>query len=182
MLPFLVPVESHSGSRVPARVPEPVPEASAQWGRASGFTIEDPKADPWAMGEDADAEEARRGGFSITWPQKHIYTSRTIDMTPVWRRYDVAEVTAYDDPEVKIEVAVTRAMLFPIRSETLRYVGGGSYVLDPGGQAFEERVIHSYLLLELPILVPGWTIKAYGLTEGAWPTYRQEMFPPGPFA
>ncbi|MGR3593110.1 MAG: hypothetical protein ACU0B9_07345 [Limimaricola soesokkakensis] len=185
MLPFLVPVESHTNSRASSRPADPVPEAGAAWGQSSAFSIEDPDSaagDPRDEAESPEEEEKRRRGITIIWPQKHIYTSRTIDFSPVWRRYDIAEVTARDDPDVKIEVAVTRELLFPIRSETMKYVGGGSYVIHTGGRGYETRVVHSYLHLVLPILSPGWTIKEFGLTEGEWPDYPDEMFPPGPFA
>lgn len=170
MLPFIVPVDSHALDRARPKAAEPVTDAGAVWGRPAAL----------ALDAETEAEEARGGGMTLVMPQEHIYTSETVDMSPVWRRFDIVEISAIDEPGVTMRVVVTRELLFPLRSERMAYVGGGSYVLDPEGQPFEDREVHTFLHLVLPDPAPrGGRIIERGLTEGEWPRLPEEMFTPG---
>lgn len=174
VLPVAVPVSSHTQERVHV-APDPVPEVGLSWGRASEFSILDPA-------DDEAAEADRRGGLTIRWAPKHVWRDQTHDLSPVWRSYDVARIRAADDPDISIEVAFTRSMLFPIRTERVKYIGGGSYVVEDQGRPYEERVVHSYVRLDMPLPDLDLEIVDPGRVEGQWPDYPEEMFSPGQFS
>ena len=176
-LPIPVPVESFTRVResVP---PAPVPRVGLSWGQTAKFSVLDP-AD--RSGESESEEADRRGGLTIRWAPERVYRDQTYDMPPVWREYDVARVESEDDPEVTLDVSLTRSMLFPLGTQHMKYVGGGSYVVDDGGQPYQERIVHSFVRLDMPPPDGEWNIVETGLVEGQWPSYREEMFSPGKF-
>ena len=81
-----------------------------------------------------------------------------------------------------MDVAVTREVLIPIRSQVQKYIGGGSYVKDPEGLHYQDRLIHSFVHLTLLPPSAEWDVLQAGLIDGEWPKYPSELFTPGAFA
>jgi hypothetical protein len=111
-----------------------------------------------------------------------IDTIKTYRLNAVWRKYDIARITSVDDGSAFMDVAVTREVLIPIRSQVQKYIGGGSYVKDPEGLHYQERNIHTFVHLILLPPSAEWTIIQSDLIDGEWPTYPSELFTPGAFA
>lgn len=166
-LQTFTPVVSHqsvSGVLPPAA---PSPGVGSRWGKPASFTFEDPS-------EQAGGDLAGGGGVVVRWPEESRRTVKVTGVTPVWTRYEVWRIPSDSDPDTTMDVRVVKEVLLPIRSETQNYVGGGSYAR---GMPGEPRVIHTFLKLSIP--VPDLEgEKVDGGTEGAWPSYPTEMFPP----
>lgn len=181
---FPTPVQPHTYER--SRSPKARDETvRLVWGQTSQFSIVNPPTYPQEVEGEATIgamePSDENGGFVVRlWPEE-VWTEQTHRLSPVWRKFDVARIEADNDPATTMDVAVTTEVLIPIRSKVMKYTGGGSYVEDPGGLPYEERMIHSYLHLRLPPPRSDWLIVQRGVTEGVWPTYREEMFRPGTF-
>ena len=164
--PF-VPVESVTRDRAERQPPAPRPDVGHRWGKAARFTFDEPPD-----------EAERRKGLTIRWPAKYRHSVRVRNMTPVWRRFDVMRVKAETGAD-HVDVRVTREVLIPLGSSTQRFIGiGTGYVEDTGGAPYEERIVHSFLRLELP---PPSLVNAEKIDEGEegqWPDLPEEMVPP----
>ena len=168
--PF-VPIESVTRDRAHPEPPIPAPEVGLRWGAPAQFTFDEPTH-----------EAERRKGLTIRWPALHKKSVRVRNMTPVWRRFDVMRVKAETGTD-HVDVRVTREVLIPLGSSTQRFIGiGTGYVEDPGGAPHEERVVHSFLRLEIP---PPALVNAEKIEEGEegqWPDLPEEMVPPGRYS
>ena len=164
----VVPVDSHVDDRS-APVSIAVPEVGLCWGAEAQFEFDLPRE---------EAEARRRGGMTIRWPADTKHTVLVHDFTPVWRRYDVFRVRSEEDPDTYVDVRVTREALVPVEDTTQRFVGSIGYVEDPGRYGYEERVIHTYVHLQIPSPMSDQEKVGEG-TEGTWPSYPEDMFAPG---
>jgi hypothetical protein len=168
----IVLVDSHRQERAAPR-PVLAPAAGGvRWGKPAEF----------AFGRTAAAvENERRGGINEVDTDRRTIV-KVWNLSPVWRAFDVVEIESSENPDVKIEATVTRQMLVPVGSDTQNYVGGGiGYVEDPGDYGSELRMIHTFVLLDLPSPVPDAPVVDSG-EEGEWPDYPEEMLPPGKFS
>lgn len=168
---MIVLIESHTKARA-SRTPRPAPDAGARWGRASRFTF-DQSAE--------DAEMERRGGITLVWPAERIETVRVDNFTPVWRKIDAVKLPSTEDPNATEEVGITSELLFPISETRQKYIGGGTgYVEDAQGRPYEERIIHTFLLMRVPSPVPEAEVLRTE-EEGSWPDLPRELYSPGTF-
>ena len=169
---MIVLVESHTKARAQRTPPRPAPDSGARWGRASRFRFDQSAA---------DAEMEERGGVTLVWPAKRIKTTKVNNFTPVWRKIDIINLPSVAAPETMQEVAVTTEMLFPVSQTRQSYIGGGTgYVEDPGDQVYEDRIIHTFLLLRMPPPEPEAEVLRSEV-KGQWPSLPEEMFRPGTF-
>ena len=164
------PVESHTRERVAAE-PVEAPIVGERWGRPSQFTFDEqgPESDPADDG----------GGAVVRWPADRKRSVRVYNLTPVWRKYDVVRIESADDPAVFVEARITREILIPISSTQQKFVSMAlGYLEDTTGYAYEQRIIHTYLLLRIPSPAPGLEVVDRG-EEGDWPPYPEELASPG---
>jgi hypothetical protein len=169
----IVFIESHERARAPARPQASAPDCGARWGKASEYGFDQ---------TDAEAENEGRGGFNTVERSSSPSRIKLWNLSPVWRAHDVVEVPSSADPAQTIEATVTRQLLVPVGSSTQKYVGGGiGYVEDPRGYGYEERTIHTYVLLTIPSPLPDAEVVDSGV-EGEWPSYPTEAFSPGTYS
>ena len=136
-------------------------------------------------GTDADAlleKYASMGAKTVRLWADRIKTVKTYRLNSVWRKFDICRITSVDDGSAFMDVAVTREVLIPIRSKVQKYIGGGSYVKDPEGLHYQERLIHSFVHLTLLPPSAEWEVIQSGLIDGEWPKYPNELFKTGAFA
>ena len=170
---MIVLIESHGRDRTPRLPVLADAEAGKRWGKPATFEFDR---------TDADAENEARGGINQVERSGSPVRVKLWNLSPVWRAFDIVEVPSEEDPSQTIEATVTRQMLVPVGTSTQKYVGGGiGYVEDPGDYGYQERTIHTFVLLTVPSPVPDAEVVASG-QEGEWPEYPQEMFRPGRFS
>jgi hypothetical protein len=166
-------MESHERDREPRQPESAAPESGVRWGKPAEFGFDQ---------SEADAENEARGGFNTVDRGETRTSVKVWNLSPVWRAYDVVEVPSGEDPSQTMEATVTRQMLIPVGSSTQKYVGGGiGYVEDPRGYGYEERTIHTYVLLTIPSPLPDAEVVDSGV-EGEWPSYPTESFSPGAYS